>query len=75
MSRVWAFRHQTSEQYSAAKCTRARVDVRNAVAPAPQVDTANRLQNPTRVAKFLRSDSRCRRNVNRLLYPILCRGT
>ena len=35
MSRVWALRHQTGEQYSAAKCTRARVAVLNVVAPAP----------------------------------------
>ena len=66
ISRVWALRHQKGEQYSAAKCTRARVAVRNVVAPAPQVDLANHLKSPTRVVDFLRSDSKCRQNVSAL---------
>ena len=51
MSRVWALRHQTGEQYSAAECARTIVAVRNVVAPAPQVDPANRLKSPTRDVK------------------------
>ena len=66
MRRVWVLRHQTGAQYSAAECTRARVAVRNVVAPAPQVDPASRLRSPTRVVSFLRSDSKCRRNVSAL---------
>ena len=48
---------------SAAECTRAKVAVCNVVAPEPQADPANRLQNPTRVVNFLRCGSWCRRNV------------
>ena len=62
--RVWALRHQTSEQYSAIECTRTRVAESNIVAPAFQVDLASRLKNPTRVVNFLRNDSRCQRNVS-----------
>ena len=35
MRRVWALRHQTATQYSAVEWTRARLAVRNVVAPAP----------------------------------------
>ena len=52
MSRVWTLLHQTSEQYFAAEYTKARVAVRNVVAPAPQVDPANCLKSPTRVLNF-----------------------
>ena len=62
MRRVWALRHQTGEQYSAAECTRTRVAVHNVVAPAPQVDPANCLKNLI----FLYRDGRCRRNVSAL---------
>ena len=41
---------------SAAECTRARVAVRNVVAPEPQVDLANHFKSPTRVVNFLHSD-------------------
>jgi len=53
--RVWALRHQTGEQYSAVECTRARVAVRNVVAPAPQPEPASRLSSATRDVSFLRS--------------------
>ena len=66
ISRMWALWYQTGEQYSAAECTSTRVAVRNAVAPAPQVDPANSLKSPTRILNFLHSDSRCWRNVSAL---------
>ena len=65
--RVWVLRHKTGAQYSAVECTRARVAVRNVVAPAPQPEPANSLRNATRDVSFLRSDSRCRRYVSVLL--------
>ena len=40
--------------------------VRSVVAPAPQTEPASRLKNATRDVSFLRSDSRCRQNVNDL---------
>ena len=43
MSLVWALRHQTGEQYSAAECTRGRVAVCNVVAPAPQIDPVSQI--------------------------------
>ena len=54
--RVWALRHQTGAQYSAVEWTRARVAVRNVVAPAPQPEPASRLRSATRYVSFLRSD-------------------
>ena len=60
MKRVWALRHQTGAQYSAAEYTRTRVAVRRAEAPAPQVVPASRLINEIPVLSFLRSDSMCR---------------
>jgi len=66
MRRVWALRHHTGAQYSAVEWTRARVTVRNVVAPAPQPEPASRLRSATRYVSFLRSDSRCRRYVNDL---------
>ena len=64
--RVWALRHQTSEQYSAAEYSKARVAVSKDVAPAPQVNLANRRKSPKRVLNFLRSELKCRRNVSAL---------
>ena len=52
MNREWALRHQTSEQYSAAEYTKAKVTVRNVIAAAPQVNPTNRLQGPTCVVNF-----------------------
>ena len=43
------------------KCARARVAIRNVVAPASQPEPASRLRNSTPDVSFLRSDSRCRR--------------
>ena len=43
---VWALQYLTSKQYSAAECSKARIAVRKAVAPAPQVDPANHLKSP-----------------------------
>ena len=57
MRRVWALRHQTRAQYSAVEWTRARVVVRNVVAPAPQPEPASRFRSGTRDVSFLRSDS------------------
>ena len=37
MRRVWALRDQRGKQYSAAECTRARMAVRNVVAPTLQL--------------------------------------
>ena len=62
--RVWALRHQTGAQYSAVECTRARVAVRNVVAPTPQPEPASRLKSATRDVSFLWSDTRCRRYVS-----------
>ena len=61
MRRVWALRHQTGAQYSAVECTRARVDIRRVLAPAPQPEPASCLRSTTRDVSFLRSDSRCQR--------------
>ena len=36
-TRVRALQHKTGKQYSAGECARARVAVRNVVAPTPQV--------------------------------------
>jgi len=66
MKRAWALRHQTGAQYSALEWTRARVAVRNIVAPAPQPEPASRLRSVKRDVSFLRSDSRCRRYVSDL---------
>jgi len=52
--------------YSAVEWTRAKVDVRSLVAPAPQPEPASRLKSATRDINFLRSDSRCRRYVSDL---------
>ena len=64
MRRVWALRHQTGAQYSAVECTKARAAIRRVVAPAPQPEPASRLMSATRDVSFLRSDSRCRPQVN-----------
>ena len=40
--------------------------MRRVMAPAPQLDPANRLKSPTRVVSFLRSDSKYWRNVRAL---------
>ena len=53
-------------QYSAVDWTRARVAVRNVVAPAPQPEPASRLRSATHHVSFLRSYSRCRRYVSDL---------
>ena len=66
MKRAWALRHQTGAQYSAVEWTRARVVVRNVVAPAPQLEPANRLRSAMRDVSLLRNDSRCRRYVSDL---------
>ena len=50
--RVWALRRQTGAQYSAVEWTRARVAVRNVVAPAPQPEPASRLRSATRDVSF-----------------------
>jgi len=65
---AWALRHQSGAQCSAVECTRAKVDFRRAVAPAPQPEAASRLRSATRDVSFLRSDSRCRRYVRDLSY-------
>ena len=64
--RVWALRHQTGAQYSAVEWTKARVAVRNVVAPAPQLEPASRLRSATRDVSFLRRDSRYRQHVSPL---------
>jgi len=66
MRRVWALRHQTGAQYSVIECTRAKVAVRNIVAPALQPEPASRLKSVTRNVSFLRSDARCRLYVGEL---------
>jgi len=66
MRRVWALRYQTGAQYSAVEWTRARVAVRNVVAPAPQPESSSRFRSATRDVSFLRSDSRCLRYVSDL---------
>ena len=63
---VWALRHQAGAQYSAVECTRAKVAVRNVVAPAPQPKSASRFERVTCGVSFFRSDLRCRRYVNDL---------
>ena len=40
----WALKHHTGEQYSAAEWTKARVEVRNVVAPETQVDSVSCFQ-------------------------------
>jgi len=57
-------RYQTGAQYSAVEWTRARVAVRNAVAPAPQPEPASRLKSARCDVNFLRSDSRCQQYVS-----------
>jgi len=47
--RVLKLRNQTGAQYSAVECTRAKVAVRNVVAPAPQPEPASRLKSARRV--------------------------
>jgi len=48
------------QQYFAVEWTRAKVALRNVVAPAPQPEPANRLKSAKRDVNVLRSDSRCR---------------
>ena len=57
-----ALRHETGAQHSAVECTRARVSVRNVVAPTPQPEPASRLRSAT-MFSFVWSNSRCRRYV------------
>ena len=59
MRRVWAQLHQAGAQYSAVEWTRAKLAVRNFVAPAPQPEPESRFKMVTRDINFLRSDSRC----------------
>jgi len=59
--RVWALRHQTGVQYSAVEWTRAKVAVRNVVAPAPQTKAASRL----RVRRVMSTFCEVTRNVQR----------
>jgi len=66
MRRILALQHQTGAQYPADDWARARVAVRNVVAPAPQPEPARCLRSATRDVSFLRSDSRCRRYVSDL---------
>ena len=66
MRQIWALWHQTGAQSSAVEWTRARVAVRNVVAPAPQPKPASRLRSSTRDVSFLWNDSRCRRYVSDL---------
>jgi len=63
---VRALRYQTGAQYSVVEYTRARGAVRNAVAPAPQPEPANRHKSAKRDVSFLRSDSKRRRYVSDL---------
>ena len=58
--RMWALQHQTGAHYSVVQWTRAKVAVRNAVAPAPQTEPASSLKSATRYVNLLRSDSRRR---------------
>ena len=53
--------------YSTVESARAKVAVRNIVAPTPQLEPASRLKSATRDVNFLPSDSRCRRYVSDLL--------
>ena len=62
---AWALWHQTGAQYSAVEWTRARVAFRS-IALAPQPEPASRLKSATCAVNFLRSISRCRRNVSDL---------
>ena len=64
--RIWALRHQTDVQYYAFECTRARVAVHRAVAPAPQPEPSSRFRSATHDDSFLWSNSRCRRYVGDL---------
>ena len=66
MRRVRALRLQTGAQYSAAEWIKAKVAMRNVLAPVPQLDPARRLKRPTCVVNFLRSDSRFWRYVSDL---------
>jgi len=58
--------HDSGIPDSAVKWTRARVAVRNVVAPAPQPGPAIPLRSATRDVSFLQSDSGCRRYVSNL---------
>ena len=51
-------------QYSAVQRIRAEVAVCNIVYPANQPESASYLKSATSDVSFLRSDSRCRRNVS-----------
>jgi len=53
-------------QYYVVERTRAKVAVRNLVAPAPLPDPASRLKSATRDVNFLRSDTMCRQYRNDL---------
>jgi len=53
MRRVWALRHQTGTQYSAIKCTRAKVAIRSVVTQATQLDPASRFRSATRDVSLL----------------------
>jgi len=60
------FSHRRAVAYSAVEWTRARVDIRRVVAPAPQPEPATRPRSATCDVSFLRSDSRCPRYVSNL---------
>ena len=60
MRPVWVLQHQRGAQYSAVEWTKARVAVRNVVAPAPQPEPASHLKSARCDLNFLQSDSRCR---------------
>ena len=64
ISRVWALQHETGAQYSAWRGPQQ--GWRCGVEWQPHLDPANRFRSPTRDVNFLRSDSKCRRNVSTL---------
>jgi len=54
MKQVWALRHQTGALYSAVEWTRARLAVRNVIAPAPQLEPASPLKECDACCKLFR---------------------
>ena len=59
-------RHQTGATYSAVEWTKARMAERITMAQSSQLHPGSFLKNPTQVVNYLRSDSKCRRNVSPL---------
>ena len=55
-----------NKKYSAAEWIKAKVAIRNVLAPASHLDPARCFKRPTRVVNFLRGDSRCWRYVSDL---------